>query len=210
MSAGPCCPFWAVLLPGWMNSGMNKARVVHWVFFSDKSWNRTCSPADEQPSVRQRDTALQPWGGWWSCPGAPAWELPTPKRSHSGLQSLWVCTRYLSVRKPQTHSFLMYMFLFRDLHLPPSSKDRWVDTASERNNSLWKPCQREKIEEVSQSFSLRGGVENWLQASSWQHTLPSLPKSAPVLRNKNHVCAQFSLGTDSHSEAFKLLTGWCF
>lgn len=69
--------------------------------------------------------------------------------------------------------------------------------------SLWNHCQREKIE-MSQRFSLRAGVENWLQAFPWYTLFPifrSLLKIKPMLMSS--TC--FYLGTDSLFAAFMLL-----
>lgn len=66
--------------------------------------------------------------------------------SYRHLQSLWVCMRYMPVKKSQTYSFPIYVFFFLGvlICLPSSKIDGW--TLSQRETrSLWKRCQREKL-----------------------------------------------------------------
>lgn len=158
MSAGPCCPFWAVPLPGWMNSGVNKPPAVHWVLvtrtgveFASLLMSSLPWDAEGQSPAAMGQVMSMSW--CWLSGSCPHLRGPnqiyihlkskytlTHTHTHKYTESccascrhgipygcfhaLWVCTRYLSVRKSQTYSFPMYLIFSQGLLLPPSFKDR--------------------------------------------------------------------------------------
>lgn len=87
----------------------------------------------------------------------------------------------------QTCFFYVQIFLSWRRGLPEPFKDRGGgrETISEKIMSPWNHCLREK-QELSQSFSLRVGVESWLEAFSWWYIFPYLQTYCSV-KNKYHV-----------------------
>lgn len=95
---------------------------------------------------------------------------------------------YDSKKKSQICFFHVHIFLSWRLSLPEPFEDRGGcrETVSEKIMSLWNHCQRVKKQEVSQSFSLSVGVENWLQAFLLCHVFPYLQTYRSV-KNKHQV-----------------------
>lgn len=91
-------------------------------------------------------------------------------------------------KKSQICFFHVHIFLSWRLSLPEPFEDRGGcrETVSEKIMSLWNNCQRVKKQEVSQSFSLSVGVENWLQAFLLCHVFPYLQTYRSV-KNKHQV-----------------------